>query len=171
VAASDEIAKALQEVADATNLVTTVIQIDAPKIVASQYAVGLEEALEAQQSPDGKAYAPLKPASKYPAKRRRNPTNKILDDTGHMKKGIKTEVSLGKAEIFWDYRDERGKEPQNYHQTGTAKMKARPVMGLSNKIAKKIESDLRGAVRSKVGNNAIALALVDALVDAKDYGE
>lgn len=161
----------MQEIRDAAVTVTNIVVKDAPGVVASQYKTGWEQALEDEVSPNGVPYAPLRERSKYPRKKTRDPKNKILDDTGMMKKGVRVNVTPGSAEIYWDYRDDRGKQPQVFHQYGTPKMVARPVAGLSNKIAKRIAEALRSLVKTKTGGNPITNALADAIIDESEYGE
>lgn len=169
--ASEEIERVYKEYVEASLVILNIIYQDAPAIVAQEYQKEFQLALFEEHSPNGEPYAALKAKSKYPKKKKRDPRNKILDDTGQMKRGVKSEVSRGKADIYWEYTDPRGREPQVYHQFGTRKMIARPLATLSDTAAVKIEERLTAKAKSRMGNNPISNLLIYAIVDRNEYGE
>lgn len=110
-----------------------------------------DEALDAfrqQAAPTGAAWAPLA-ASTLTRRRGGGAGARILQDTGVLRNSITTQL-LSSHAVAVGTRMEYAK----FHQFGTRKMPARPMLGLSAEGRREVETTLSRALASALGGAA-----------------
>lgn len=140
------------------------VKTQALTIIAEEYKLDFALGIGLEESPDGSPFAPLLPQSKFPRKKQRDPTNRILMDTDKLVKSFRFSRTPDSATIY------TGDPKASRHQEGTTRMVARPIVGFSRRANRRITQRLE-ALKTTDESIAFIECIVEALNGAEQTEE